>query len=216
MRVGPHVAALRREGAFEIAKRKLASWCKFSHPAWEAPLKSPHQSQAIRAGSPHLRSALLAGELTLSTHKHIFMSLDSACARWPNVRVEVPRRALCVGAKRESGAGAASAEAGAAPATVSGELRSMTCHWRPGFMPWRREGRTEATTREPGDLPRHITSSGGVSGQVAGPARPLPSFRKGCRVPARAWSPRQNQHRRGPCPSPLHRSAFPVSARAAS
>lgn len=82
----------------------------------------------------------------------------------------------------------------------------MTCHWRPGFMPWRREGRTEVTTREPGDLPRHITSSGGVSGQVAGPARPPPSSGRAA-APARAWSPRQNQHRRGPCPSPLHRPA---------
>ena len=34
------------------------------------------------------------------------------------------------------------------------------CHW--GLEPW--EGRTDALTREPGDLPRHITSPGGVSG----------------------------------------------------
>jgi hypothetical protein len=51
--------------------------------------------------------------------------------------------------------------AGAAPATVSGECLSICVTGVP--EPW--EGRTGALTREPGDLPRHITSPGGVSGE---------------------------------------------------
>lgn len=39
--------------------------------------------------------------------------------------------------------------AGAAPATVSGEPKSDERHWETS-----REDRTEAMTREPGDLPR--------------------------------------------------------------
>jgi hypothetical protein len=66
------------------------------------------------------------------------------------------------------------AESGAAPATVSGERRSfivsLACAALSGDE---RAGKawTDVTTREPGDLPRQITSSGGVPGQVASQAR---------------------------------------------
>jgi hypothetical protein len=70
------------------------------------------------------------------------------------------------GAKRE--AGAAQAKAGAAPATVCGEPTSpcvtgIARSW---------EGRTEATTHEPGDLPRHVERprAGCPGGALAFPA----------------------------------------------
>ena len=63
------------------------------------------------------------------------------------------------------------AESGAAPATVSGERRSFIVSL--GRLRFGKAW-TDVTTREPGDLPRQITSSGGVPGQVAGQALSAP------------------------------------------
>ena len=81
------------------------------------------------------------------------------------VRVRVFQSENGLEAKREAGAVLRKeAKAGAAPATVSGEPRvhfvSLTSSDVGKAGP-------EAVTREPGDLPRQITSSGGVPGQVA-------------------------------------------------
>jgi len=71
------------------------------------------------------------------------------------------------------------ANAGAAPATVSGEpLSTGSLTQNP-----RREGQTAATTRKPGDLPRHETkSSGGVSRWSLAGSRPPRSVRFSARV----------------------------------